>query len=243
MLVEVCVDDAAGLRAAVAGGADRIELCSVLELGGLSPGAGLMAQAGECGVPARAMIRPRPGGFVWDADEIETMLREIDAARAAGIAGVVLGAATPQGQLDHDTLRRLVSRAQGMAVTLHRVIDVLEDPLAAVDHAAELGFDTILTSGGAPTAWEGADMVGAMVRHAAGRLTIMAGSGVTAQNAADLVRRTGVRALHGSCRMAREALVPTSAREQALGFGTAPQRVTSAQCVAALVAAAQASAV
>lgn len=100
IVLEICVDDAAGLAAARAGGADRIELCAALALGGLTPSAGLMAQAAGIGLPVMAMIRPRAGDFVWSPDERAAMLVEIAAARAAGLAGVVIGASLPDGRLE-----------------------------------------------------------------------------------------------------------------------------------------------
>ena len=110
-MLEVCVDTSAGLAAAVEGGADRVELCSALALGGLTPSAGFMAEAAECGVPVLAMIRPRAGDFVWSEAEIVAMEHDIAAARAAGLAGVVLGASLPDGRLDVAVLRRLLHAA------------------------------------------------------------------------------------------------------------------------------------
>ncbi|MFN5999549.1 MAG: copper homeostasis protein CutC, partial [Paracoccaceae bacterium] len=111
--LEVCVDSAEGLAEAVAGGADRIELCAGLALGGLTPSAGLIALAAGCGVPVVAMIRPRAGDFVWSETEVAMMEAEIAAARAAGLAGVVLGASLPDGRLDVPVLQRLVAATRG----------------------------------------------------------------------------------------------------------------------------------
>ena len=234
MLIEICVDSAQGLADAVVGGADRIELCSALALGGLTPTPGLMALAADCGVPVRAMIRPREGSFVFDAGDRDTMLRDIDAVRAAGLSGVVIGALTPEGALDVPLLQELVARAKGLDVTLHRVVDLLPDPLAAVDIAAGLGIATILTSGGARTASEGAKTIAAMRARTADWIEILAGSGVRAANAAALVAATGVRAVHASCSAPRTDAL---ARETEFGFASASVRATDRTEVAALVAA------
>lgn len=199
ILLEICVDTVAGVRAAVAGGADRIELCAALALGGLTPSAGLIDAARSQPVPVRAMIRPRAGGFVYDHAEYEVQRRDIDAVRAAGLAGVVIGATDTAGRLDLDLLRALADHAAGLALTLHRAIDLVPDAAAAVEIAIALGFDTILTSGGALVAAEGTARIAAMHRQSAGRIEIMAGSGVTPDNVAALIGATGVGAVHASC--------------------------------------------
>ena len=196
-ILEICVDSLQGLAAAAAGGADRIELCSALGLGGLTPSPGLMAQAASAAVPCHAMIRPRAGDFVLRAGDLDVMRGDIAAARSAGLAGVVIGGALPNRKLDTDTLGELIDAAQGMHVTLHRVFDLTPDPFAALDAAMALGVRRVLTSGQAATAQQGADLLTRLVKHAAGRIEIMAGGGVTAENAPVLVS-TGVDALHAS---------------------------------------------
>lgn len=231
MLLEVCVDDASGLASAVVGGADRIELCSALELGGLTPTPGLMALAARAPIAVRAMVRPRPGDFVFGSADVETMLGDIAAVRAAGLSGVVLGASQPNGQLDTDTLRVLMRASAGLATTLHRAVDLAPDVEGAVEHAVALGFDTILTSGGAKTALEGVAVIARMHQIAAGRLTIMAGSGINAVSAGQVLSQVRLDALHGSCSVAAPA---ASAAAMRLGFGSPGRKATSAQQVAAL---------
>ena len=155
VLVEVCLDSAEGLAEAVAGGADRIELCAALAVGGLTPSAGLMQAAARCPVPVLAMIRPRAGDFVFSPAEVAIMLADIAAARAAGLAGVVLGASLPGGRLDRAILARLTDAASGLDLTLHRAFDLVPDIAPAIELAADLGFRRILTSGQAATAAEG----------------------------------------------------------------------------------------
>lgn len=231
--LEICIDDVAGLDACRDGGADRIELCAALDLGGLTPSPGLIAAAGRSPVPARAMIRPRAGDFRFSEAEVALMLDDIAAVRGAGLSGVVLGAAAADDRLDLPTLTRLVAAAGSLGKTLHRVVDTLHDPLAAVDQAIELGFDCILTSGGALRAEGGADIIAAMAERAAGRIDIMAGSGVRAANAADIRRLTGVGWLHSSCAGSR----PNTGETVRLGFGPHDRRFTDPDRIRALKAA------
>jgi copper homeostasis protein len=233
-LLEVCVDTAEGLAAAIVGGADRVELCSVLELGGLTPYAGLMALAGRAPVPVRAMIRPRAGDFVFTAGDLEAMLGDIEAARQAGLSGVVLGASLPNGRLDIEKLERLVDEAGEMQKTLHRAIDLVPDIAEAVEQAIALGFDTILTSGRAPSALEGIADLELAHNVADGRITIMAGAGVNAATAPHILGRVPLAAVHGSC---SETVPPDSDVAQRLGFVSPKRRATSPDKVAALKAA------
>jgi copper homeostasis protein len=198
ILLEVCVDDPAGFNAAVEGGADRIELCSSLSVGGLTPSPGFMTFAAKAARPSRAMIRPRVGSYVFSEDEIDMMRRDIDAAREAGLAGVVIGGNLASGQLDEKTTALLARHAAGLELTLHRSVDLMPKPLEAVDIAIALGFRTILTSGGALKAPDGADTVAAMVARAGNRLEILGGSGLNPGNVVAFIKKTGVKAVHGS---------------------------------------------
>lgn len=233
ILLEVCVDDAAGLDAAVDGGADRIELCGALALGGLTPSAGLMATAAACLLPVYAMIRPRAGDFVYSAREMDVMARDIEAARLAGLAGVVLGASRDDGSLDEAALRRLARLAQGLGTTLHRAFDLTPDRAEAVEIAVDLGFERILTSGGAPTAAEGVDALEAAITSANGRISIMPGAGIGPETVGRLLPRLPVREIHASCAGTR----PTpDGRLTALGFSSSPRRQTDRARVQALKA-------
>ncbi|NUS70799.1 MAG: copper homeostasis protein CutC, partial [Ensifer adhaerens] len=177
--LEVCVDDADGLYAAIEGGADRIELCAALSVGGLTPNPGLMALAGPPRVPVYAMIRPRPGDFIFSTADLDVMRRDIDAVRDAGLAGVVLGASLADGRLDTSMLTKLTGHAAGLGMTLHRAFDLVPDFAEAMEIAVDLGFERILTSGGAKSAPQAIDRLAEITGHAAGRLSIMPGSGVT----------------------------------------------------------------
>lgn len=256
MILEVCVDTPAGLEAAVAGGADRLELCSALALGGLTPSAGFMRQAAGCGVQVLAMIRPRAGDFHWSEAEVTVMEADIAAACDAGLDGVVLGASGAEGRLDVGVLRRLVDAARegksrflqrnrvgafegsdpeffktpaGPDMTLHRCFDLVPDMEEALEAAVALGFRRILTSGGAATAEAGAERIAALIRQAAGRIVIMPGAGVTTANAAGLLG-LGTGELHGSCSVSRTVAGPGVT----FGFGAAVERRTDAATVRAV---------
>lgn len=230
-VLEICVDDAAGLQAAIDGGADRIELCSALALGGLTPTPGLMALASKSPVPVYAMIRPRSGDFVFSATEIEMILAEIDHVRACGLAGIVIGISQPDGRLDGAAMQQLVDHAHGLGVTLHRAFDLVPDFAEAIDTAVALGCERILTSGGARTVLEGIEALDEIVRLAAGRISIMPGSGVTAYNAAAFIVRLGVTEIHSSGSAPRE---PASGKIVGLGFDAATRKATDAATVATL---------
>ncbi|MCU0828807.1 MAG: copper homeostasis protein CutC [Tabrizicola sp.] len=229
LILEVCVDSPAGLAEAVLGGADRIELCSALPLGGLTPSAGLMDHAAGCGVPVMVMIRPRAGDFMWSDADIAVMEADIAAARRAGLAGVVLGASLADGRLDKEVLRRLLAAASGMDLTLHRCFDLVPDMSLALEQTIGLGFSRILTSGGALTAVAGSERLRALVEQAAGRIAIMAGAGVEAGHVAGLLA-TGVREVHGSC----AERVAVCGKGPEMGFGPETERRTNAACVRAL---------
>ncbi|WP_181700184.1 copper homeostasis protein CutC [Chthonobacter albigriseus] len=233
VLLEVCVEDADGLEAAIAGGADRIELCSALALGGLTPSPGLMRLAASAPIPVMAMIRPRSGDFQVDAATLDIMKGDIDAAREAGLAGVVFGASLADGRLDAETLATLVAHAEGLDLTLHRAFDLVPDLREALEVAIGVGFARVLTSGGASTAPEAGAVLAKLVEHARGRIVVMPGSGVRAENAGALVRATGAVEVHASCSVA----APVDARLLGFGFTAPSQRRTSRAAVAALRAA------
>ncbi|HWG02864.1 MAG TPA: copper homeostasis protein CutC [Trebonia sp.] len=202
---EVCVVSAAGADAALTAGADRVELCASLEVGGITPSAGLIGRVVERAagrLAVHVLVRPRGGDFVYSAAEEDVMSRDIAAARAAGADGVVIGALTAAGAVDVPMVRRLIEVARPLGVTFHRAFDETADPAAAFADVLALGADRLLTSGGAPTALEGADLIETLVDRSGEKIAVMAGSGVTERTAADLVRRTGVRELHFSARTA-----------------------------------------
>ncbi|MGO4476241.1 copper homeostasis protein CutC [Massilia sp. 2TAF26] len=231
--LEVCVDNVHGLAAALAGGAGRIELCSALDIGGLTPTPGLLRAASSSPVPVVAMIRPRGGDFCFDEAETRLMLDEIDAVAAAGLQGVVLGASMPDGRLDEATLEKLVRRARGhgLRCVLHRAIDLCPDLAQATRQAVDLGFERILSSGGARSASEGLDGLRHCFEAAANRIAIMPGAGISAENVHLLRDRLPLTDVHASC---SEPLPAASPQVLALGFDSGGRRQTSRTKVAAL---------
>lgn len=204
--LEVAVTSAAGTRVARDAGADRVELCSALELGGLTPSAALVEAASAAGLPVHVLVRCRPGDFVYDAEEIALMTAEVRSVIASGAAGVVVGALTAAGALDGEAMRRLAGAAQGAAadagrpvtVTLHRAVDASADPVAAVVALPSLGVTRVLTSGGAATAAEGLTTLAALASAATG-VEVMAGGGVRPRDVPALVA-AGAGAVHLSAK-------------------------------------------
>ncbi len=232
ILLEVCVEDVAGLGAALRGGAGRIELCSALALGGLTPSPGLMQAATQAGRPVMVMIRPRAGDFIWSSEDLRQMRGDIAAVRAAGLAGVVLGASRPDGRLDDRLLSTLIAEAEGLDLTLHRCFDLTPDKEAALETAIGLGFSRVLTSGGAPTAPAGVETLARLFDRAGSRIAVLPGAGISPATLPALAHLP-LREVHASCSMP-EPVAPGIA---ALGFGPPERRVTSEAAVRALVAA------
>lgn len=230
MKLEVCVDSVEGMLVAAGAGADRIELCSALEVGGLTPSAGQIARAADLAIPVHALIRSRAGDFCFSREEVATMVADISAARRAGLAGVVIGAARADGRLDHDALAMMKEAAGPMSVTLHRVFDLVPDFGEAVETAVALRCDRILTSGGAVGAPEGAAEIAAICNMAAGRIGIMPGAGITSGNVLDLLARVRVDEVHSACGRRR----PMATRAVAMEFCHPERLETGADEVRAL---------
>ncbi|WP_162062532.1 copper homeostasis protein CutC [Vibrio taketomensis] len=218
--VEVCIDNLESLHYAIEGGANRIELCSSLALGGLTPSFGFMRQAAILSsVPVYAMIRPRQGDFLYSEEDIESMLLDIDAAAQAGLQGVVFGTLTATGDIDIVQAHRLAERAKShnLGITFHRAIDQCADYAAAIEALADLGCERILTSGLAANAELGIEVLTQMVKVADGRLAIMAGAGVNPENAARIAHATGVKQLHLSGKTTRPSHMELVAEQAKMG--------------------------
>jgi copper homeostasis protein len=200
ILIEAAVESLDDARAAIVGGAHRLELCAELDSGGTTPTRSIVADViAHVEVPVLVMIRPRAGDFVYTRAELDRMRTDVGAALELGAAGVVLGALDASRRVDTAATRELIAAAQGRPVTFHRAIDDTPDLLAALDSLVSLGVARVLSSGAAPTALVGAGMLAAMVARAGDVLTIVAGGGVRAGNVAAIVRRTGVREVHARC--------------------------------------------
>ncbi|TAL72731.1 MAG: copper homeostasis protein CutC [Rhodanobacter sp.] len=200
-LLEVAANSVASALAAQAGGAGRVELCAALELGGLTPSPACIAMARErLRIPLCVLIRPRAGDFLYDDAECEAMLRDIEYCATQGCDGVVLGVLDADGGVDVRRCRSLFGAAGNMDVTFHRAFDLASDPYRALEDVIGLGCARVLTSGGQANVSEGVPLIRELVRQSAGRLAVMPGAGVTADNLPGLVRSTGASEFHASAK-------------------------------------------
>jgi copper homeostasis protein len=195
--VEVCADSVASAVAAQRGGAARVELCSGLIEGGITPSAGLIEMTrAAVGLGIQVMIRPRGGDFLYDEDEFRTMRRDIELAKTLRADGVVLGLLDVNGNVDVQRTRELVEVSRPLAVTFHRAFDMTSDLFRALEDICAAGVDRVLTSGGKQTAQEGLATIKELVQRAKGRIVVMAGSGIKPKNARSLIESTGVGEIH-----------------------------------------------
>jgi copper homeostasis protein len=196
---ELCAESKEAACAAEMGGADRIELCSALERGGLTPSAELMAASiGALAIPVYVLIRPKEGNFVFSAEEFALMQRQIGAAKEVGASGVAVGVLREDGRVDVEHTRALVELAAPMAATFHRAFDETPDLGESLERVIATGADGLLTSGGAKEVLDGAESIAALLRRAAGRIHLIAGGGLQLETLAEVVRRSGAFSLHGS---------------------------------------------
>ncbi|MBA4105369.1 MAG: copper homeostasis protein CutC [Pirellula sp.] len=197
IILEVCVGSVADVKAAIAAGADRLELCAGLEIGGLTPSIGLVETVVAMStVPVIAMLRPRAGGFHYDHAEFEAMLRDADQFLAAGAAGLAFGVLDHLGRIDEVRTKEIVERAGSRQSVFHRAFDFAADQFAALETLAGMRVTRILTSGGQPSALAGAARLAELAAHAAGRVELLAGGGINAGNVAEVIATSGVRQVH-----------------------------------------------
>ncbi|MEZ8823499.1 copper homeostasis protein CutC [Vibrio amylolyticus] len=218
--IEVCIDNLESLHNAIEGGATRIELCSSLALGGLTPSFGMMKKAAQISsIPVYAMIRPRQGDFLYDADDIESMLIDIEAASLAGLNGVVFGLLDSDGNIEMTAARQLADKAHSLnlGITFHRAIDQCQDYQTAIEQVCELGCERVLTSGLASTAEKGIAVIADMVNIANGRVSIMAGAGLNASNVQRIVEQTHISEVHLSGKSSRDSKMTYVAEQAKMG--------------------------
>lgn len=201
--LEVCVDSIESARIAERAGATRIEVCGGLAVGGLTPSYGLLEQTAELTIPKMLLVRPRDGDFVYTSSEIDTQLRDIRfALRQGWVQGVVIGFLTPRGYVDEEACRFVIEQVRSISssaeIVFHRAIDETPDPIGTLRSLVSIGFDRVLTSGGAATAMQGAEVIRQMVALSEGRIEVMAGGGVSVGNLEDLRVATGAHSFHGT---------------------------------------------
>ena len=208
-ILEICVDSLASARAAIAGGADRIELCSALLAGGLTPYTELLRQIRrESDIPIRCLMRPRPGDFLYSGEELSMMAAQIRELKTAGADGFVIGCVTPDGHLDDSAMASLLDACGDSGITLHRCIDISRDPIETYRKAAALGIDTVLTSGAAASCTAGMDTIARLLelRDCENGPEVLIGAGVNAE----VIRSfraacPGAKAFHMSGKTERES--------------------------------------
>lgn len=204
--IEICCGSLESAIAAQQGGAYRVELCSSLHEGGVTPSYGAIKSArGQLFIKLNVIIRVRGGDFVYSKQEIEIMREDILMAKSLGVDGVVFGCLTPQGDVDMEAMRFLMEVSQGLEVTFHRAIDLARDPMNALDDIIELGCDRILTSGACSTAFEGVELIRELHLKANGRVSIMPGCGVNVSNVEKILSYTSVSEIHCSASVVRES--------------------------------------
>ncbi|MGP9837170.1 copper homeostasis protein CutC [Arthrobacter sp. 179] len=233
LALEIAVQDPRGADVAAALGADRVELCSALVTGGLTPSLGLVdavleATAGHEDF-VHVLVRPRGGGFRYDGSEVEVMECDIRMLRELGVAGVVIGALDGSNRVDLDAMRRLMDAAEHLEVTFHRAIDTCAQPVAVLEQLLELGVGRVLTSGGASRSVDGLEQLTRLAAVADGHIQIMAGGGVRIEDI-HAVAGSGVDAVHLSARTTRDDAGPSGP-----GGGQGSYDVTDAELVRAAV--------
>jgi len=221
-LFEVCAESVEAAQAAESGGADRIELCSQLPIGGVTPEIDLTAAAiRTVSIPVHVLIRPRSGDFVYSTEEFGLLKRQIEQAKQAGAAGVAVGVLLSHGRVDVERTRELVTLGHPMSVTFNRAFDEASDLSEALEAVIATGADCLLTSGGAPDVLAGAESIARLCRQAGNRIDIMAGGGLQLANLVEIVRRTGVSHVHGSLTRRRSESVHAIHRSASNGHSAA----------------------
>ena len=214
MQVEICCNSILSACNAKEGGAYRIELCQALGEGGTTPSAAAIEYCvNELNLQTRVLIRPRGGNFVYNDAEMRVILRDIELAKKLGAHAVVIGFLTPEGDIDVVKTRMAVDAASGMGITFHRAFDECSNPEEALEQIIDCGCHKLLTSGCKPTAWEGREMLQKIVRQSAGRIDIIAASGIVPENASQIIETTGVNEIHGSCKKTINGLSTTDVKE------------------------------
>lgn len=221
--IEVCCTSLDEAREAAAGGAIRIELCSAITCGGVTPSHGTIQSvlAAKLGLDVNVLIRARDGGFCYSAAEVETMCRDIEFCRQAGVNGVVIGALTPAGDIDMDACSKMIAAAGDLSITFHRAFDICNAPYVALEQIIDLGCHRLLTSGQQVSAECGADFIADLIARANARIIIMPGAGINPNNIAKIHSITGAAEFHST---AAVDTADSAYRGKAVSFAANPQR-------------------
>lgn len=221
--IEVCCSSLDEAREAEAGGARRIELCSAITCGGVTPSLGTLRTVVEAAldIDINVLIRPREGGFCYSESEVGAMCRDIEMCRRMGIHGVVIGALTADGDIDTEACLRMMEAAGEMSVTFHRAFDVCRNAEQALEQIIALGCDRLLTSGQQPTAVAGADLIARLVVQVADRLIVMPGAGINPSNIALIEQKTAATEFHST---AAVDLIDCAYRLGEVSFAAYPNR-------------------
>lgn len=219
--LECCVDSVESAIAAKKGGADRLELCSALVIGGLSPSQALYRKIREqADIPIRVLLRPRFGDFCYTDYEHEILKEEVRSFRKLGADGIVIGTMKPDGTLNLEQMKELMEEAQGMTVTLHRAFDMCKDPFQTLEEAKRLGIHTILTSGQKNVCTEGMDLLKELVEQAQGKTEILVGGGVDASVLPVLAEKTKAKAFHMSGKVSIESEMQYRKQDVSMGVAS-----------------------
>jgi copper homeostasis protein len=223
IVVEICVDSVASAMAAERGGARRIELCSDLLEGGITPSVGMIELVrAQVSIPLQLMIRPRGGDFCYTADEFEIMQRDIATAKKLGADGVVFGILSADGSVDTRRSRKLLELAHPLDVTFHRAFDMSANLLRALEEVCSIGANRILTSGGEQTALQGIESITGLVKATKGRIAILPGGGVGDDNARRILEVSGTREIHAG--LGSSIPSPMAFRNPRISMGNAAER-------------------
>ena len=219
--LECCVDSVESAIAAKKGGADRLELCSALVIGGLSPSQALYRKIREqADIPIRVLLRPRFGDFCYTDYEHEILKEEVRSFRKLGADGIVIGTMKPDGTLKLEQMKELMEEAQGMTVTLHRAFDMCQDPFQTLEEAKRIGIHTILTSGQKNVCTEGMDLLKELVEQAQGKTEILVGGGVDASVLPVLAEKTKAKAFHMSGKVSIESEMQYRKQDVSMGVAS-----------------------
>lgn len=220
-ILEGCVDSVESAVEAEKGGANRIELCSNLIIGGTTPSINLFHVVREkIDIKINVLIRPRFGDFCYTDNEYEIIKRDIEMFRKAGADGVVIGILTPEGTLDIDRMKGIMDIAKGMHVTLHRAFDMCKNPLESLEQAKKLGINTVLTSGQKNSCYEGRKLIKELVERSNGKIDILVGGGVKADIIGDMVMETGASSFHMSGKAVVDSLMEYRNPDVSMGLNS-----------------------